>query len=438
VKVRFIDVLIADYLEGKKRVGVMGLGYVGLPLLLAFEKHFSMVGFDVSRSKIDALINGVDETHEVGDEALSLSNSLFTSDPAKLSRCDTIIVAVPTPIDEFKTPDLEPVIWATQLIGEHLKPGVVIVYESTVYPGVTEEVCLPVLERCGHIHGRDFHLAYSPERINPGDKEHRLESITKIVSGDTPETLDFVAALYGKVISAGVFRTTSIRVAEAAKVIENIQRDVNIALMNELAIVFGKLGIDTGDVLKAAGTKWNFIPMFPGLVGGHCIGVDPYYLTYRAEQAGYHPQIITSGRRINDDMGRYIAEQTVKKMIQAGHRVKEAKVLILGVTFKENVPDIRNSKVIDIIRELKSYACNVYARDPHVSSECIRKNFEALVPEPDELFDAVILAVPHLEFSNLKNDLRSNFVPGVTGVFIDIRSKIATEDLPSDLLHWRL
>jgi len=429
---------VEDYLSAKCKVGVIGLGYVGLPLLLAFEQYYSTVGFDISHTKIEALRNGVDETNEVGNEVLSQSTSVFTSDAADLADCDSLIVAVPTPIDEFKTPDLQPVIRATQLIAENLKPGTVIIYESTVYPGVTEEVCLPVLEACGHIHGKDFHLAYSPERINPGDKEHRLESITKIVSGDSPETLDFVADLYGKVITAGVFRTRSIRVAEAAKVIENIERDVNIALMNELAIVFERLGIDTGDVLEAAGTKWNFIPMFPGLVGGHCIGVDPYYLTYKAEQTGYHPQIITSGRRINDDMGRYIAEQTVKKMIQAGHRVKGAKVLILGVTFKEDVPDLRNSKVVDIIRELKSYACQVYARAPHVPGELIREKFEALVPEAQDRYDAVVLAVPHTQFSNLLQDLGSMFLSDVTGVFIDVRSKFTSQDLPSNILHWRL
>jgi len=430
--------MIEDYLQKRKSIAVIGLGYVGLPLLLSFEKYYSMIGYDYSAKKIQMLRSGIDETLEVGDEALRKSSSEFTDDPKRLSACSTIIVAVPTPIDDFRTPDLNPIRSATEMIAKNMSSGTTIIYESTVYPGVTEEVCKPILERAGHVYGKDFFLGYSPERINPGDKERRLETIPKVVSGDSPEILEFVADLYAKVIHAGVHRASSIRVAEAAKVIENIQRDVNIALVNELAILFQKLGIDTRDVLEAAGTKWNFIKMNPGLVGGHCIGVDPYYLTHKAEQIGYHPQIITSGRRINDDMPRYVAEQTVKRLIESGFRVKGSKVLVLGVTFKENVPDTRNSKVKDLIRELKSFSCDVVATDPFVDPDLIEKEFGARNQVSGEDYHAVILAVPHKEFCSLKDTLADFFPAGGNGVFIDLRASYQKGEFDPPILHWRL
>ena len=430
--------MIEEYLKRQKKIAVIGLGYVGLPLLLSFEKIYSMVGFDISRDKIQKLRVGIDETREVGNEVLSQCASEFTDAPQSLSHCSVIIVAVPTPIDDFKVPDLEPLKAATRTIAANLCKGTPIIYASTVYPGVTEEVCKPILESAGHVHGKDFFLGYSPERINPGDKDRRLETIPKVVSGDSSQTLKFISALYGKIITAGIHEASSIKVAEAAKVIENVQRDVNIALVNELSILFHRLGIDTGDVLEAAGTKWNFIKMSPGLVGGHCIGVDPYYLTHKAEQVGYHPQIITSGRRINDDMPRFVAEQTVKRLIDAGYLVKGARVLILGLTFKENVPDTRNSKVKILIRELKSFSCDVYASDPLVDLKIIEGKFGAKIAQKGDHFDAVILAVPHKEFSDLSENLIHYFPQGGRGVFIDIRSRYSQGDFDSKILHWRL
>ena len=433
-----VIIVLDDFLSGHKKIGVIGLGYVGLPLLLAFDKYFKTVGYDCSNSKVQMLKDGIDETLEVGDEALRNSACEFTADPSRLADCAVIIVAVPTPIDDFKTPDLGPVRSATEIISKNMSKGTLIIYESTVYPGVTEEVCKPILESAGHSHGIDFHLGYSPERINPGDRERRLETIPKVVSGDSPQILDFVAHLYSKVIHAGVHRAASIRVAEAAKVIENIQRDVNIALVNELSILFGRLGIDTVDVLEAAGTKWNFIKMNPGLVGGHCIGVDPYYLTYKAEQVGYHPQIITSGRRINDDMPRYVAEQTVKRLIESGLRVKGSKILILGVTFKENVPDTRNSKVKDLIRELSAFSCDVSAADPYVKPDIIESEFGARAKREEEQYEGIVLAVPHKEYGDLKDSLCKLFNPNSNGVFIDLRARYKNGDLDSKILHWRL
>ncbi|RPI44303.1 MAG: nucleotide sugar dehydrogenase, partial [Betaproteobacteria bacterium] len=343
-------------------VAVVGLGYVGLPLAVEFGKQGRTIGFDLSTAKVESYRRFVDPTGEVSTEDLRSAKHLVpTSDPEALREADYIVVAVPTPVDEAHQPDFSPLVGASETVGKHMKRGAIVVYESTVYPGATEEVCIPVLEKhSGMKWKQDFHVGYSPERINPGDREHTLTRIVKVVSGDDPGTLDKVAALYGAIVKAGVHRASSIKVAEAAKVIENTQRDLNIALMNELAIIFDKIGIDTVVVLEAAGTKWNFLPFRPGLVGGHCIGVDPYYLTHKADKLGYHPQVILAGRRINDGMGKFIAEQTVKHMIRNGSAVKGAHVNVLGLTFKEDCPDLRNSRVIDVIRELQSYGVDVH------------------------------------------------------------------------------
>ncbi len=349
-----------------RTLAVVGLGYVGLPLAVEFGKHGPTVGLDLSQEKVDAYRRHVDPTGEVSTEELRASLHLRpTTDATALRDADFIVVAVPTPVDDAHVPDLSPLVGASIAVGKNLKRGAIVVFESTVYPGATEEVCIPLIEKHSGLKWKtDFFVGYSPERINPGDKQHTLTRITKVVSGDLPATLETVAEVYGSIITAGVHRASSIKVAEAAKVIENTQRDLNIALVNELSLIFHRMGIDTLEVLEAAGTKWNFLPFRPGLVGGHCIGVDPYYLTHKAESLGYHPQVILAGRRINDGMGKYIAEQTVKQMIQAGHVVKGAHVLVLGLTFKENCPDLRNSKVIDVIRELSSYGCNVIVHDP--------------------------------------------------------------------------
>ncbi len=357
-------------------VAVIGLGYVGLPLAVAFGQKFTTLGFDLSEEKVSAYRAGQDPTGEVSSQMLASAKFLtFHTDPAVLAQADYVIVAVPTPVDQAHQPDFSPLLSASALAGLHIKKGAVIVFESTVYPGATEEICIPMIEQQrGFKWGQDFYVGYSPERINPGDKTRTLTKITKVVSADTPEILARVSKLYGAVIEAGVYAASSIKVAEAAKVIENTQRDLNIALMNELAVIFHKLGIDTLEVLEAAGTKWNFLPFRPGLVGGHCIGVDPYYLTHKAEMLGYHPEVILAGRRINDSMGKYIAEQTVKQMIQAGCNIKGAHVTVLGLTFKENCPDLRNSKVIDLIRELESYGCIVHVHDAvAVDSEAFRE-----------------------------------------------------------------
>ncbi len=349
-----------------KVIAVVGLGYVGLPLAVEFGKRFCTLGYDHSTQKIDFLRRGKDPADGITSDELRAAKRLeFIADPTKLSDADFIIVAVPTPVDSAHNPDLQPLINASETVARHMKKGVTVIYESTVYPGATEEVCVPVLERySGKQWKTDFNVGYSPERINPGDREHTLARVVKVVAGDSPETLERVAGLYGRVVEAGIHRTTSIMVAEAAKVIENTQRDLNIALMNELAIIFGKLGIDTTEVLEAAGTKWNFLKFRPGLVGGHCIGVDPYYLTYKAETLGYHPQVILAGRRINDGMGKFIAEKTIKQMAQAGNAISGARAVVLGLTFKENCPDLRNSRVPDIVHELESFGVEVTVYDP--------------------------------------------------------------------------
>ena len=354
----------------KPVVAVCGLGYVGLPLAVEFGKQYETIGFDLSEAKIASYKQFVDPTGEVATEQLKAAKGLSVStDASTLARADFIVIAVPTPVDEGHVPDFSPLVGASTLVGKHMKKGAIVVYESTVYPGATEEVCIPLLEKhSGMKWLKDFHVGYSPERVNPGDKERTITRIVKVVSGDDAATLDTVAAVYGSVITAGVHRASSIKVAEAAKVIENTQRDLNIALMNELSIIFGRIGIDTLEVLQAAGTKWNFLPFRPGLVGGHCIGVDPYYLTHKAEMLGYHPQVILAGRRINDGMAAYVAQQTVKQLIRGGSAVKGAKVIVLGLTFKENCPDLRNSKVADLVRELRDFGCDVAVHDPIAES----------------------------------------------------------------------
>lgn len=394
-----------ELLEGKTKLSLVGLGYVGMPIAVAFAKKVPVIGFDINKSKIEMYKNGVDVTKEVGDEALKNTKVDFTADEKRLQEARFHIVAVPTPVNDDHTPDLTPVESASRTLGRNLKKGSIVVYESTVYPGVTEDICVPILEKeSGLKCGVDFKIGYSPERINPGDKVHRLETITKIVSGMDAETLDVIAKTYELVIEAGVYRADSIKVAEAAKVIENSQRDINIAFMNELSIIFNKMGIDTQSVLKAAGTKWNFLKFYPGLVGGHCIGVDPYYLTYKAEQLGYHSQVILSGRRINDDMGKYVAENAVKKLIQNDKNIRKAKVAILGITFKENCPDTRNSKVVDIIKELNEYEIDPIVVDPVADKEEAKKLYGVEVETMDKLndLDALIIATSHEEFKAIK------------------------------------
>lgn len=388
-------------LKKEEKLSLVGLGYVGMPIAVAFARKVHVIGFDLNSKKINLYQSGIDPTHEVGDDAISKTTVNFTSDEKMLREAKFHIVAVPTPVNDDHTPDLTPIEGASVILGRNLTKGSVIVFESTVYPGVTEDVCVPILEReSGLKCGVDFKVGYSPERINPGDKTHRLETIKKIVSGMDDETLDCVEKVYGLVVDAGVYRAESIRVAEAAKVIENSQRDINIAFMNELSIIFHKLGIDTKAVLDAAGTKWNFLNFYPGLVGGHCIGVDPYYLTYKAEMVGYHSQIILSGRRINDDMAKYVAENCVKQLISADKNVKNAKVAILGFTFKENCPDIRNTKIIDIVNEIKEYGINPLIVDPEADTTEARLLYGVEFVDFDTIrgMDAIIIAVPHMKF----------------------------------------
>ncbi len=389
----------------KTAIGIVGLGYVGLPLAHAFAKHFNVIGFDINQAKVDLMKQGIDPTGEVPPGGLKEVKIDFTTDEKRLHECRFIVVAVPTPVDRNKRPDLTPVIKSSESVGRNLSKGTIVVFESTVYPGVTEDVCVPILEKLSGLkHGSDFKVGYSPERINPGDQEHRLETITKVVSGCDTEALDVVATVYGTIIKAGVHRASSIKVAEAAKVIENTQRDINIALMNELSVIFHKMGIDTLEVLAAAGTKWNFLRFFPGLVGGHCIGVDPYYLTFKAEELGYHPDVILAGRRINDSMGKFVAENTVKELIRLGVTVKGAKVLILGFTFKENVADCRNTRVIDIITELKEFGVEAMVHDPLATQEEAHEEYGLeLMKSLDHVppVDAIILAVSHNEYRKM-------------------------------------
>jgi UDP-N-acetyl-D-glucosamine/UDP-N-acetyl-D-galactosamine dehydrogenase len=423
-------------------IAVVGLGYVGLPLAVEFGKKYRTIGFDLSVQKIESYKRFVDPTGELSSADLKASTRLECStDPAVLAEADFIVVAVPTPVDDAHRPDFTPLVKSSESVGKNLKKGAIVVYESTVYPGATEEVCIPILEKfSGMKWKQDFFVGYSPERINPGDKERTVTKIIKVVSGDTPETLEKIKQIYGSVITAGVYPASSIKVAEAAKVIENTQRDLNIALMNELSVIFHRMDIDTLEVLKAAGTKWNFLPFRPGLVGGHCIGVDPYYLTHKADMLGYHPQVILAGRRINDSMGKYVAEQAVKQMIAAGRPVKGADVIVLGMTFKENCADLRNSKVIDVIHELQTYGVKVHVHDPIASShECEHEYGVKLTPW-DELpqAQAIVATVSHREYLDMGlMQLSEKLMP--QGVFIDVKSSFDPHELAeAGFAGWRL
>lgn len=423
-------------------IGVIGLGYVGLPLAVAFGRKFPTIGYDIKPGIIEAFRRHEDPMGELSSEELQSAVHLtYTRDPEKLSEADFIIVATPTPIDNAHQPDLGPLTSATRTAGEHMKKGAVVVFESTVYPGVTEEICVPILEEAsGYTWKRDFHVGYSPERINPGDKQHTLATIVKVVSGDDSETRDRVADLYRAVVTAGVFPVDHIKEAEAAKVIENTQRDLNIALMNELAVIFDNLGIDTLNVLKAAGTKWNFLPFRPGLVGGHCIGVDPYYLTHKAETFGYHPQVILAGRRINDNMGNFVAEKMVKLMCRAGVNIREAKVAILGFTFKEDCADTRNTRVIDIVRELKNYGIDTLVHDPVADAQSAREHYGIeLCQWPDlEGLDGIILAVAHAHYRTMAiEDFTRLLTPG--GCLVDVKGMLDPQTASENGIHfWRL
>ena len=429
-------------LSGETKLSLVGLGYVGMPIAVAFAKKIGVVGFDLNEAKIDLYRKGIDPTNEVGNDVIKTTKVEFTADEAKLREARFHIVAVPTPVYDDHTPDLTPVEGASRILGRNLMKGSIIVFESTVYPGVTEDVCLPILEKeSGLKCGVDFKIGYSPERINPGDKQHRLENIRKIVSGMDEETLDQVAKVYELVVAAGVHRAPSIKVAEAAKVIENSQRDINIAFMNELSIIFNRMGIDTRSVLEAAGTKWNFLNFRPGLVGGHCIGVDPYYLTYKAEMLGYHSQIILAGRRINDDMGKYVAENCVKSLIKACKPVKGAKVAILGFTFKENCPDTRNSKVFDIVKELREYGIEPLIADPAADAEEAKRLYGVEFAGMDAIkdMDAVILAVAHTQFASLTTADTDGFFGAGQKILLDIKGLLDRNTWEkAGYLYWRL
>ena len=426
----------------EKKLSLIGLGYVGMPIAVAFAKKLDVIGFDLNEKKIGLYRSGIDPTGEVGDEAIRGTSVDFTADPARLREAAFHIVAVPTPVNDDHTPNLAPVESASRILGQNLQKGSIVVFESTVYPGVTEEICKPILEQeSGLVCGVDFKIGYSPERINPGDKVHRLETIIKIVSGMDGETLDTVAKVYELVVEAGVHRVESIRVAEAAKVIENSQRDINIAFMNELSIIFNRMGIDTQAVLAAAGTKWNFLDFKPGLVGGHCIGVDPYYLTYKAERMGYHSQVILAGRRINDDMGRYVAENTVKSLIAADKPVKEARVAVLGFTFKENCPDTRNTRVIDIVNELGEYGITPVICDPCADAEEAKGLYGVNFTPPEEIrdMDAVIISVAHDAFRALTPAQTDAFFGAGKNVLIDVKGLFSRRDCEQrGYLYWRL
>jgi len=437
--------LYEQILSKHEKISLVGLGYVGLPIAVAFAKKVSVLGFDISKEKIELYKSGIDPTKEVGNDIIKNTSVEFTSEARDLASAKFHIIAVPTPIRDNNMPDLEPVKSATKTVGKYLKKDSIVVFESTVYPGVTEDICIPILEKeSGLKCGLDFKVGYSPERINPGDKVHRLESIVKVVSGTDKESLDIIAKVYEIVVEAGVYRAESIKVAEAAKVIENSQRDINIAFMNELSMIFNKLGIDTNEVLKAARTKWNFLNFYPGLVGGHCIGVDPYYLTYKAEEVGYHSQIILSGRRINDDMGRYVVNNLVKNLIKANVSVKKAKIAIFGFTFKENCPDTRNTKIIDIINELKEYDIKPMIIDPVADIDEAKNVYNLEFNKITDVtkMDAIIFAVAHDEFKSFKqsdiklmfnnNNNSSNIIMDLKGIF----NKQVYKDL--NYIYWRL
>ncbi len=434
--------LYEKLINKEEALSVVGLGYVGMPIAVAFARKINVIGFDLNKAKIELYKSGVDPTNEVGNDVIKETEVQFTSDEAELRKAKFHIVAVPTPVHDDHTPDLAPVEGASRLLGRNLTPGSIVVFESTVYPGVTEDVCVPILEaESGLKCGVDFKIGYSPERINPGDKVHRLETITKIVSGMDEESLDEIAKVYELVVDAGVHRASCIKVAEAAKVIENSQRDINIAFMNELSIIFNKMGIDTKSVLEAAGTKWNFLKFSPGLVGGHCIGVDPYYLTYKAEQLGYHSQIILAGRRINDDMGKYVAENVVKNLIAADKAVKNAKVAILGFTFKENCPDTRNTKIIDIVNELREYGIEPIIADPAADADEALRLYGVKFVDMNTIrdMDAVVLAVAHSEFSSITLADMDKFFGEGQKVLLDIKGLLCRKEYEqAGYSYWRL
>lgn len=411
-----------DLIEKKQTLAVIGLGYVGLPIALEFARKIKVIGFDINAQRVDLMRNGIDPSNELEASDFEGSDIHFTADPEELKEATFFIVAVPTPIDQFNQPDLKPLIGASKTVGAALKKGDYVVFESTVYPGCTEEDCIPVMEKVSGLQFmKDFKVGYSPERINPGDKEHTLTKIIKVVSGCDPESLEEIAKVYEIVVEAGVHRASSIKVAEAAKIIENTQRDLNIALMNELSVIFNRMGINTYEVLEAAGTKWNFLRFSPGLVGGHCIGVDPYYLTHKSSQMGYHARVITSGREINDYMGAHVARQVIKKVIACGKDIKNARILVMGATFKENVTDIRNSKVCDVVEELKSYSCEVVVTDPFADPEEVKHEYGfSILPEPTGHFDAVIIAVPHTPYLNLPEAYFERLMPN-QGILADLK-----------------
>lgn len=424
--------------DKEAKLAVIGLGYVGLPIALEFAKKIKVVGFDINPQRVEMMKNNIDPSEELEAKDFEGADIEFTANLDDLKDCQFYIVAVPTPIDDARLPDLKPLLGASSTVGKVLSKGDYVVFESTVYPGCTEEDCIPVLEKESNLTWKkDFHVGYSPERINPGDKVHTLASIVKVASGDTPESADIIAKVYELVVKAGVHRASSIKVAEAAKIIENTQRDVNIALINELSIIFNKLGINTYDVLEAAGTKWNFLNFRPGLVGGHCIGVDPYYLTHKAKQVGYHAKIINSGRYVNDSMGFYTGKQTVKMMIKQGKNPMDSKVLVMGATFKEDVADIRNSKVVDVIRELESFACHVDVIDPHADSDDLMKEYGfGLVKQPANDYDAIIVAVNHKDYVGKSEDDFKDMLKDRKGVFIDLKG--IYKDQINDLDYWSL
>ncbi|KGX87211.1 nucleotide sugar dehydrogenase [Pontibacillus litoralis] len=427
----------------KDKLSVIGLGYVGLPIAVEFAKKYDVIGFDVNEEKLKQYLNGVDVTEEVGDEAVQNTTMTFTNDPDFLKECKFHVIAVPTPINTDKTPNLNPVIKASETIGKILTKGSIVVYESTVYPGTTEEICIPILEKeSGLTFGEDFKVGYSPERINPGDKVNTLTKITKIVSGSDEEALREISDVYGSIIEAGIHEAESIKVAEAAKVIENSQRDINIAFMNELSMVFNKMDINTNAVLEAAGTKWNFLKFTPGLVGGHCIGVDPYYFTYKAEQLGYHSQIILSGRKINDDMGKYIASNIIKQMIKAKQDINGARIAVMGLTFKENVADVRNTKVIDIIHELQEYDVEVLVHDPVAEKDAVQREFGIRLVEKEEMhdLDAVVMAVPHNEFKETYTPERlKGLYKNEQRVLVDVKSIFSQKECEAEgYQYWSL
>nr|VFK13042.1 MAG: UDP-N-acetyl-D-galactosamine dehydrogenase [Candidatus Kentron sp. LFY] len=424
-----------------RKISVVGLGYVGLPVAVAFGKIDRVIGFDVSSAHIEGLRDGYDRTGEIGPQELTATDVLFTDDPKDLARADFHIIAVPTPIDIGKQPNLTPLTRASMTVGRQLAPGHIVVYESTVYPGVTEEICIPILEQASGLQSnKDFYVGYSPERINPGDKKRGFAKVRKVISAEDPGTLDIIDDVYRTVIMAGIHRAPGIKVAEAAKVIENTQRDLNVALMNELAVIFDRLGVDTGDVLAAAGTKWNFLPFTPGLVGGHCIGVDPYYLTHKATTLGYHPQVILAGRRINDEMGRFVASRTVKELIRMGKSVKGNTITVLGLTFKENVPDLRNTRVIDIVRELADYGIHVQVHDPLVAADRVYDEYRITLTAGEDLrpASAVVLAVAHREYVTGGWSLIRTLLIERTGIVMDVKGVLDRSATPPGVTLWRL